>query len=321
MSTDGTTGTSAGLSASLSAGPSTGTVAADAARTTPPAPSASSGSPVDDERRERSARLRARLRTVGLRLVALVVLLGAWWAVAALEVWPRVLVPSPGDVLDAFVTVSGLAPDASGRTGFSGSLLHEHLLVSLRRIAVGSGIGTVLGVLLGLAIATVAPVRTVLEPAVTFLRQLPPLAYFSLLVIWFGIDETPKVWLLLIAAMPPVAVATAAAVGGVHRDYVNGARSLGARPWHVARWVVLPAALPEIVVGIRLGVGVAYTSVVAAETVNGVPGIGGMIRDAQRYLQTDVVVLGILVLGVSGLLLDACLRAAERRAGPWRGRA
>ncbi|MBD7918688.1 ABC transporter permease subunit [Cellulomonas sp. Sa3CUA2] len=275
----------------------------------------------DDERRERAARRRARARTLGLRLVALAVLLGAWWLVAALEVWPRVLVPSPGDVLDAFVTVSGLAPDASGRTGFSGHLLHEHLGTSLRRIVVGSGIGTVLGVVLGLLVATVGPVRTVLEPAVTFLRQLPPLAYFSLLVIWFGIEETPKIWLLLVAAMPPVAVATAAAVGGVHRDYVNGARSLGAGRWDVARWVVLPAALPEILVGIRLGVGVAYTSVVAAETVNGVPGIGGMIRDAQRYLQTDVVVLGILVLGVSGLLLDACLRAVERRAGPWRGRA
>lgn len=285
-----------------------------------------STAPVDahaaaDARRERDRRRRARLRTLGLRLVALAVLLGAWWGVAALGVWPRVLVPSPGDVLDAFVTVTGLAPDSAGRTGFSGHLLHEHLGASLRRIVVGAGIGTVLGVALGLAIATVGPVRTVLEPAVTFLRQLPPLAYFSLLVIWFGIEETPKVWLLLIAAMPPVAVATAAAVGGVHRDFVNGARSLGATRWDVARWVVLPAALPEIVVGIRLGVGVAYTSVVAAETVNGVPGIGGMIRDAQRYLQTDVVVLGILVLGVSGLLLDAALRTAERRAGPWRGRA
>jgi taurine transport system permease protein len=172
----------------------------------------------------------------------------------------------------------------------------------------------------GLVVGTVPVVRIVLEPVVTFLRQLPPLAFFSLLIIWFGIDETPKIWLLVIAAFPPVAVATASAVSGVHRDFLNGARSLGAHRYALVRHVVLPAALPEILTGVRLGAGVAYTSVVAAEIVNGVPGIGGMIRDAQRFNQTAVVVLGILVLGVTGLALDGALRSAERRFAPWRGR-
>lgn len=276
--------------------------------------------PLAEARQARRVR-RPWVRTLGLRSAAVAAMLGIWWLVTALEIWPRVLVPTPGDVWDAFLTVSGIRPDENGRTGYSGYTLWEHLGMSLERILLGAGIGTVLGIVIGLAIGTVPIVRVLLEPGVTFLRQLPPLAYFSLLVIWFGIDETPKIWLLLIAAMPPVAVATAAAVGGVHRDYVNGARSLGAGRWDVVRWVVVPAALPEIVVGIRLGVGVAYTSVVAAETINGVPGIGGMIRDAQRYLQTDVVILGILVLGISGVLLDSCLRWAEHRVGPWRGRA
>jgi taurine transport system permease protein len=260
-------------------------------------------------------------RTLGLRTLAVLALLGVWWLVTALEIWPRVLVPTPGDVWDAFLTVSGISPDEDGHSGFSGYTLQEHLAKSLSRIFIGAGLGTLLGIVIGLAIGTVPVVRILLEPGITFLRQLPPLAYFSLLVIWFGIDETPKIWLLLIAAMPPIAVATAAAVGGVHGDYVNGARSLGAGRWNVVRWVVIPASLPEIVVGIRLGVGVAYTSVVAAETINGVPGIGGMIRDAQRYLQTDVVILGIIVLGISGVVLDSCLRWAEHRVGPWRGRA
>jgi taurine transport system permease protein len=260
-------------------------------------------------------------RTLGLRTLAVLALLGVWWLVTALEIWPRVLVPTPGDVWDAFLTVSGISPDEDGHSGFSGYTLQEYLAKSLSRIFIGAGLGTLLGIVIGLAIGTVPVVRILLEPGITFLRQLPPLAYFSLLVIWFGIDETPKIWLLLIAAMPPIAVATAAAVGGVHGDYVNGARSLGAGRWNVVRWVVIPASLPEIVVGIRLGVGVAYTSVVAAETINGVPGIGGMIRDAQRYLQTDVVILGIIVLGISGVVLDSCLRWAEHRVGPWRGRA
>ncbi len=267
------------------------------------------------------ARARAVARTAALRGAALGVFLTVWWAVTAAEIWTPLLVPPPSAVWDAFLSVSGISPDAAGHTGYGGHLLHQHLGASLRRIAVGAGLGTLVGIALGLAIGVIPIARTILEPFVTFLRQLPPLAYFSLLIIWFGIDESPKIWLLLIAAMPPVAVATASAVSGVHRDYLNGARSLGAGRWNVIRHVVVPAALPEIVVGIRLGVGVAYTSVVAAETVNGVPGIGGMIRDAQRYLHTDVVIMGILVLGLSGLVLDSCLSSVERRLGPWRGTA
>ncbi len=102
---------------------------------------------------------------------------------------------------------------------------------------------------------------------------------------------------------------------------MEAARALGATRWDVTRDVVLPNALPEIFTGIRLAVGIAYSSVVAAETINGVPGIGGMVRDAQRYLQTDVVVLGLFAIGISGLLIDAVLRVAENRLIPWRGRA
>jgi taurine transport system permease protein len=259
---------------------------------------------------------RARLARMGIRTLALTVLLGAWWLITRLQIWDPVYVPSPEAVWRQLILTSTVH---DGVRGYSGYLLQEHLWVSARRILLGTAIGAVLGVTVGLLIGTVSVVRLVLEPVVTFLRQLPPLAFFSLLIIWFGIDETPKIWLLVIAAFPPVAVATASAVAGVHRDYLNGARSLGAHRWALVRHVVLPASLPEILTGIRLGAGVAYTSVVAAELVNGIPGVGGMIRDAQRYNQTDVVVLGIFVIGLTGLVLDAFLRALERRFAPWRG--
>ncbi|MFE1951736.1 ABC transporter permease [Streptomyces sp. NPDC059524] len=250
---------------------------------------------------------------LALRLIALAVLLAAWQAAVAAELWPRVLVPSPGDVGHAF---------AVGMTdGYSGHLLTEHLAVSLRRIGIGTGYAALVGVPLGLVIGAVRPVAVVLEPAVTFLRTLPPLAYLSLLVIWFGIDESPKIWLLVVAALPPIAAATAAAVRDVPGDLVEAARALGSGPATLLLAVRLPAALPEILTGVRIAVGVAYTSVVAAETVNGVPGIGGMIRDAQRYNQTAVVIAGILAIGVSGIVLDALLKAVERAAVPWRGRA
>lgn len=267
----------------------------------------------------RGIQARVAARQVGIRLGAVALLLAAWWAVAAAEIWPPVFVPAPDDVWHQFLATSGLGDSGARQPGWAGYTLGEHLLASLRRLALGCAYGITGGIVLGLFIGLVPVADTLLGPAVTFVRTLPPLAYLSLLVIWFGIDESPKIWLLLLAALPPVAVATADAVRGVPQDYLNAARSLGAGPAQTPWRIVLPAALPEILTGIRVAVGVAYTTVVAAETVNGVPGIGGMIRDAQRYNQTDVVVLGLILIGLSGLLIDYLLRTAQHRLTPWRG--
>jgi len=250
-----------------------------------------------------------------LRLLAITVLLVLWQVTAVVMANPT-FIPSPGAVWHRLIQTSSTH---DGIRGYSGHLLIEHLGVSLRRILIGSVIGVLGGLVAGLVMGTVAWIRVVTESVVTFVRALPPLAYFSLFIIWFGIDETPKLWLLSIAALPPVAVATASAVHNAPTALVEAARALGARPWEVTRDVVLPNALPEIFTGIRLAVGIAYSSVVAAETINGVPGIGGMVRDAQRYSQTDVVVLGLFAIGLSGLLIDALLRTAENRLIPWRG--
>ncbi|GAA2871730.1 putative ABC transporter, permease protein [Actinoplanes cyaneus] len=254
-------------------------------------------------------------RRVALRLLALLVLY-VLWEIAARTLKNPTFIPGPGAVWHQLVLTSTVH---DGVRGYSGHLLIEHLGVSLRRILIGSAIGVAGGLLIGVLLGTVSWLRVVAEPVVTFVRALPPLAYFSLFIIWFGIDETPKLWLLSIAALPPVAVATAAAVHNAPSGLVEAARALGANRWQSVRDVVLPSALPEIFTGIRLAVGVAYSSVVAAETINGVPGIGGMVRDAQRYSQTDVVVLGLFAIGLSGLLIDALLRIAEERLIPWRG--
>ncbi|MEU4238238.1 ABC transporter permease [Actinoplanes sp. NPDC026619] len=258
-----------------------------------------------------------RRRRIALRLIALVVLY-LLWEITARTARNPTFIPSPGAVWHQLIVTS---TTHDGVRGYSGHLLIEHLGVSLRRILIGSVIGVAGGLVIGLVMGTVTWIRVVTEPVVTFVRALPPLAYFSLFIIWFGIDETPKLWLLSIAAFPPVAVATASAVLGAPTGLVEAARALGAGKWAVVRDVVLPHALPEIFTGVRIAVGVAYSSVVAAETINGVPGIGGMVRDAQRYSQTDVVVLGLFAIGLSGLLIDALLQIAEKRLIPWRGRA
>lgn len=260
----------------------------------------------------------SRLRHVALPFGSLLVFLVLWQLLAASGTWSATLVPPPAKVWEAFIDVS---TTHDGVRGYNGTTLIEHLGISLRRIALGAGIGIVTGVVFGLLMGTVGWMRSLFEPWITFLRTLPPLAYFSLLIIWLGIDESPKITLLAVAAFPPVAVSTTTAVAAVPKHLIEAARALGASRWDVVRDVVVPSALPETLTGIRLAVGVAYSSLVAAELVNGLPGIGGMVKDAANYNNTPVVVVGIIAIGVSGLIIDGLLLRLERVAVPWRGRA
>jgi taurine transport system permease protein len=258
------------------------------------------------------------LRPVLLPLVSLLVFLVLWQFAAASGAWNETFVPYPSTVWRAFLDVS---TTHDGTRGYQGYLLWEHLYMTLRRVLAGVVVGVLVGVVVGLLMGTVGWVRRVLEPWLTFLRALPPLAYFFLLVIWLGIDEAPKITLLALAAFPPAAVATTAAVAAAPISLVEAARALGANRSQVVRDVIVPAALPETFTGVRLAVGIAYSSVVAAELFNGIPGIGGMVKDASNYNNTPVVLVGIAAIGISGLIIDGLLRAAERRTVPWRGRA
>ncbi|MBI3224081.1 MAG: ABC transporter permease [Mycolicibacterium cosmeticum] len=272
-----------------------------------PAPSAPGG----------SGRWRAVLTRAGLPLLSVLVFFIVWQVVATAGIWNQTFVPYPATVWRAFLDVS---TTHDGTRGYAGYLLWEHLYMTLRRVFAGVVIGVVLGVLLGLVMGSVGWLRSVLEPWLTFLRALPPLAYFFLLVIWLGIDEAPKITLLALAALPPAAVATTAAVVAAPVGLQEAARALGATRIQVIRDVVVPSALPETFTGIRLAVGMAYSSVVAAELFNGIPGIGGLVKDASNYNNTPVVLVGIFAIGISGLVIDGVLRAAERRAVPWRGK-
>ncbi|WP_299531408.1 ABC transporter permease [uncultured Streptomyces sp.] len=268
--------------------------------------------------RPRRRSLRTLVHRAALPLGSLLFFLALWQLTAAAGTWSETLVPRPATVWKAFVDVS---TTHDGVRGYNGTTLVEHLGISLRRIAFGAGVGIVLGVVFGLVMGTVGWVRSLFEPWITFLRTLPPLAYFSLLIIWLGIDEEPKITLLAVAAFPPVAVSTTTAVAAVSQSLVEAARALGASRWDVIRDVVVPSALPETFTGVRLAVGVAYSSLVAAELVNGLPGIGGMVKDAANYNNTPVVIVGIIAIGASGLAIDALLLRLERAAVPWRGRA
>ncbi|WP_435873671.1 ABC transporter permease [Nocardia salmonicida] len=257
-------------------------------------------------------------------VVALGVVLVAWTVVTAAGVVDPLYLPSPRAVWDAFVRANSTHRIADGVDRFvvgeQNYYLWEHLLASLQRIAIGVGAAIIVGPLVGFVMGMVAPVRWVTEPILNFLRALPPLGYIGLLIVWFGIGDTAKIWLLFLAAFPPIVIATLDGVLGVKQDYLNAARSLGAGRAQVISLVVLPATLPTVISGVRIATAFAWTTVVAAELNNGIPGIGGLAYIAGTQLNTPLTIACIIVIGVAAMLLDAVIVFIGARAVPWKGK-
>lgn len=258
-------------------------------------------------------------RRIGLRpepiltALTLVSVFLAWYAIARFRVVSELFVPHPALVWQAFVEIL--------TEGYRGGTLLQHLLDSLYRVVVGFLLGVVTAVPLGLAIGYSSKVQAVFDPIIEFYRPLPPLAYYTLLVIWLGIENESKIALLYLAAFPPLSVSAMAGVKGVTSERVQGAQSLGASRWQVFRYVVFPSCLPDIFTGMRVSIGFTYTTLVAAEMVAATSGIGWMVLDASKFLRSDVIFMGNIVMGLTGIGLDRLIRVAERRVVPWKGKA
>ncbi|MFT4298355.1 MAG: ABC transporter permease [Aeromicrobium sp.] len=268
--------------------------------------------------------LRHRALAALPHLLLIAAVLGVWTAVAAADlVTPHYLTPSPREVWDAFVRANTDHPVGGGVDrivrGEENYYLWEHLLASLQRIGLGLLFGIATGIPLGLLMG-IRAVGALLGPYVDFLRSIPPLAYIGFLVAWFGIYDTSKVWLLFLAAFPPIALATVNGVRGVREDYLDAIRTLGASRWQTATHVLLPATLPDILSGLRVAVGFAWTTVVAAELVNGLPGIGGLAYLSGSQNKTALSVACIIVIGLTAIALDALIRITERQLVGWRGK-
>ena len=263
--------------------------------------------------------------SLAVRLGVFAALLLLWWAVTAAGLVEPLFLPGPAAVWHAFVRANTCHPISAGVErvvcGEQNYFLWEHLLASLQRIAAGVSAAVVVGIALGFLMGTVRPVATVVEPYLNFLRSLPPLGYIGLLIVWFGIGDASKTWLLFLAAFPPVAMATIAGVRGIRATRIHAVQSLGASRWQVLRHVVLPSSLPAIVDGVRIAVGFAWTTVVAAELNNGIPGIGGLAYIAGTQLQTPLVIACVIVIGLAAIALDALIRGVGDLLVPWHGKA
>jgi taurine transport system permease protein len=251
-------------------------------------------------------------RRLGVSLLTLGALLALWWLVARLGLISPLFLPPPAQVLQQFATLAG-------PQGFMDATLWQHLAASLQRILIALAAATLCGVTVGLAMGLSPTLRGMLDPLIELYRPVPPLAYLPLMVIWFGIGETSKVLLIYLAIFAPVAMATLAGVQGAKQVRLRAARALGANRWQVLWYVIVPGALPDILTGLRIGLGVGWSTLVAAELIAATRGVGFMVQAAGEFLATDVVLVGILVIALIAFTLELGLRALQRRLTPWHG--
>lgn len=223
-----------------------------------------------------------------------------------------VWLPAPEAVFNRLIDIAS--------NGYQNVGLWENIGWSLLRVLTGFLLGCLVGIPLGYAMGLNNWFRGWFDPIVEFMRPIPPLALIPLVIIWFGIWETGKISLLFLAALWIMIIAARAGVSGVNISKVHAAYSLGASKTQVLFHVIVPNSLPEIFTGARVALGVCWGTVVAAELVAAEKGAGKMIIAASKFQQTDVVLLGIILIGIIGYTIDILMRRAEVFLVPWKGK-
>jgi len=268
---------------------------------------------INDKPRQRPLRWRWPFsRQITLSLATLTVILAVWWTVAALQLISPLFLPPPDQVMQKLITIAG-------PQGFMDATLWQHLAASLTRIVLALLAAVAFGIPVGIAMGLSPTLRGILDPIIELYRPVPPLAYLPLMVIWFGIGETSKILLIFLAIFAPVAMSALAGVKSAQQVRIRAARSLGASRAQVLWLVILPGALPEILTGLRIGLGVGWSTLVAAELIAATRGLGFMVQSAGEFLATDVVLAGIAVIAIIAFILELGLRALQRRLTPWHG--
>jgi ABC-type nitrate/sulfonate/bicarbonate transport system permease component len=246
---------------------------------------------------------------IGMGAIGILALVVLWW-IAAVVIGDNVILPSPAQ------TASVLLRYLSQPYPSQGNTLIGNTLVSLARIIVGFLWGASVGIALGALMAAVRPVRLIVDPLIELGRPLPPLAFIPLLIVWFGIGEMPKIILIGIGVIPVMVVCVVAALDAVPEEYVEAALSLGASRRYALLHVRIRAALPAVITGLRLSMGLSWTSIVAVEMIAATGGLGYVILEASNYLITPIIFSGILLIAIVALGLDGLLRLLRRMVAP-----
>ena len=236
-----------------------------------------------------------------------------WQGLSSLQVIPSYKLPSPVEIVLGFkdLLVVGVPP---------GHLLHNHMLYSLYRVALGYAIAALLAIPLGLLMGWSPGLLRMIRPLFELVRPIPPLAWIPIAILWFGIGIKSAAFIIFLGAFFPILLNTISGVLSIHPILIEAARTLHAKEKDIFLKVLLPGAVPSIFVGMRIGIGIGWMTLVAAE-FTGVKegyGLGYMIMTARDIQRPDEILAGMLVIGVIGLLIDIGLRAIESRMIRWR---
>lgn len=246
-------------------------------------------------------------------LISIVSLVGGLIVWELLAVWvfhDPVLLPTP------IATVEILIRYLSAPYPTNGETLLGHTYTSLTRVFIGFAFGSLIGIAIGALMAGSRWFRAVVDPFIELSRPLPPLAFVPVLIVWFGIGEAPKIILITAGVVPIMAISTAAGLAGVPAEMLNCARCLGASERYTMLHVRIRAAMSPIITGMRLSMGLSWTSIVAVEMIAATSGLGYVILQAGLFLNTGLIFAGILIIAILGLTLDAALRRLQRYLDP-----
>ena len=249
-----------------------------------------------------------------ISICSIAAVLAIWYIATNVGEISGVILPKPQNVWSAFIKL------CTAGYGTNRDTLMVHMATSLQRLLIAFGLSIVTAVPLGLLCGYFSRVAAVISPFVEFYRPIPPLAYYTLLVLWLGISEGSKITLLYLAGFAPIFIACVSGVKRINRDYLNASYMLGANKYQTFQNVILPAALPDIFTGIRTAIGVEYTTLVAAEMVAAKRGVGWMVLDASNWLKSDVVFVGVIIMGVTGILLNRIILLIEKNVVHWAGK-
>jgi ABC-type nitrate/sulfonate/bicarbonate transport system permease component len=235
-----------------------------------------------------------------------------WQGLSSIKVIPSYKLPSPVEIILGFkdLLIIGVPP---------GHLLHNHMLYSLYRVALGYAVAALLGIPLGLLMGWSTGLLRMIRPLFELVRPIPPLAWIPIAILWFGIGIKSAAFIIFLGAFFPILLNTISGVLSIHPILIEAARTLHAKEKDIFLKVLFPGAVPSIFVGMRIGIGIGWMTLVAAE-FTGVKegyGLGYMIMTARDIQRPDEILSGMLVIGVMGLLIDVGLRAIESRTIKW----
>jgi len=241
----------------------------------------------------------AKMKKIVPPVIVILLLIVGWWIVVVKN--DSAIFPTPLQVVTGALE---LAQDGT---------LWEHIEASLLRVGTGFGLAFLVAIPLGLWMGWVGGAFLTLNPLFQILRPISPIAWIPIAILWFGVGDLSPIFLIFISSVFPMTVQTTAGVHTIDRRYLRAAANFGVSRWVLFRRVVIPAVLPEIIVGMRIGIGVAWLVVVAAEMIALRSGLGYLIMDSRnagnRY---DLVIASMIIIGVIGLMLDGTTRLLER---------